>query len=421
VSAGFSHQTRLALSPDHASVLDAYAVLHGRAERCLFAALQAGRAINDIKRDFQPRFGITARQFNALSSGIKGKIAAVKERRPALIKESAARIRKAENVVAKLSKHAPGSFKLHQKKRRLSTVKARRSAMVAEEATGVVRLCFGSRRLFRAQFDLEANGYASHGAWRRDWESARSNQFFVLGSQDEMAGNQTCQAVVCDDALTLTLRLPDGLGGAIKHMTLHGVRFPYGHAALVDALNRSQRIHTTARAGTPIVKRVGSAVSYRFVRDAKGWRVFASVEVAQGMVTTHRAVGAIGVDINADHLALAETDRFGNVVRTQRIALVAYGKTRDQAKAMIGDACVGIAAQATAAGKPVVIEALDFQKKKAEVEDQDNPESGACSACPVRIGESLARACAALQPRIGLYLDTHGETPWRESSAALFG
>ena len=54
------------------------------------------------------------------------------------------------------------------------------------------QLCFGSKRLWRKQHHLEANGYASHQEWLSDWREARSNEFFVLGSRDETAGCQLC-------------------------------------------------------------------------------------------------------------------------------------------------------------------------------------------------------------------------------------
>jgi hypothetical protein len=110
------------------------------------------------------------------------------------------------------------------------------------------------------------------------------------------------------------------------------------------------------------------------VRDAKGWRVFASVEAAPVKQVTRRELGAIGVDVNADHLAVAETDRFGNLIEARRIDLITYGKTRDQAKAVIGDAAVAMAAQAQAAGKPMVIETIDFQKKESRV-GNDRPQA----------------------------------------------
>ncbi|MBK6998985.1 MAG: IS200/IS605 family accessory protein TnpB-related protein [Rhodoferax sp.] len=104
------------------------------------------------------------------------------------------------------------------------------------------------------------------------------------------------------------------------------------------------------------------------MRDDKGWRIFVSVEARPVKQVSRQELGAIGVDVNADHLAVSEMDRFGNLIGARRIDLVTYGKTQDQAKALIGDAAVALAAQAQAAGKPIVLETLNFQKKKAELE-----------------------------------------------------
>ena len=83
---------------------------------------------------------------------------------------------------------------LHQKKRRLQMLDARLLALQADHDAGRVRIAFGSKKLFRAQFDLEANGFASHDAWRDEWRASRSSQFMVLGSKDETAGCQGCVA-----------------------------------------------------------------------------------------------------------------------------------------------------------------------------------------------------------------------------------
>lgn len=365
----FTYQARPALTSEQAKYLVAYAELYGQAERSLFAALHAGGSLNDLKRTFLGRFGLSARQFNAMRVGLDGKIASIKERRPELIAEAETRLRQAAKVVSRLEKSAPRSNKLHQKKRRLVSLQVRLDAMKEDRDTGTARLCFGGKKLFRAQFDLVANGYADLEEWRADWQKARSAQFFVLGSQDETTGNQSCQATVVEDgSLTLHLRLPNALAATGKYLTLTGVRFAYGHETITAALASSQRIHTQTKAGKPTVKRIGSALSYRFVRDDKGWRIFVSVEAQPVDQESRKELGAVGVDINADHLAISETDRFGNLIGTRSTALITYGKTTDQAKALIGDAAVAIAAQAHAARKPVVIEALNFQKKKAEQE-----------------------------------------------------
>ncbi|MDV7402141.1 hypothetical protein RZS08_62540, partial [Arthrospira platensis SPKY1] len=90
-------------------------------------------------------------------------------------------------------------------------------------------LCFGSRKLFRAQFELQANGLASHADWLAAWREARSNTFYLVGSKDETGGNQSCTASVSENGtLTLRVRLPDCLlkhNAGQKYLQLENVWF----------------------------------------------------------------------------------------------------------------------------------------------------------------------------------------------------
>ena len=115
---------------------------------------------------------------------------------------------------------------------------------------------------------------------------------------------------------------------------------------------------------------LGQALSYRFKRDSKGWRVLVSTEMAEVPVVTDRRHGVIGVDLNADHLAVAEADASGNWLRSWRVPLVTYGKSRHQSEALIGDAVSSIVEYAREAVKPIVIEKLDFRQKKAALEGE---------------------------------------------------
>ena len=78
----------------------------------------------------------------------------------------------------------------------------------------------------------------------------------------------------------------------------------------------------------------------------------------------------MGVDLNADHLAVAETDASGNCTNSWRVPLVTYGKSRHQSEALIGDAVAGVVEYARGAGQPIVIEKLDFRQKKAALEGE---------------------------------------------------
>jgi len=137
----------------------------------------------------------------------------VKERQPELIDELNGRIKKAGRVLKRITKPAI----LHEKKRRLAMLKQKLKRHQSDRKEGIVRLCFGSKKLFRAQFHLEENGYASHQAWLSEWQAARNSQFFVLGSKDETAGCQGCVATVgADGSISLRLRLPNALSSDFR-------------------------------------------------------------------------------------------------------------------------------------------------------------------------------------------------------------
>ena len=96
------------------------------------------------------------------------------------------------------------------------------------------------------------------------------------------------------------------------------------------------------------------------------------------LVVTDRRRGAVGVDLNADHLAVCETDASGNYVHAFSVLLVTYGKCHHQAEAIIGDAVARVVAYAREAGEPIVIERLDFRQKKASLEGEARRYTGCC-------------------------------------------
>ena len=350
------------------------AELYGRVERKLFAEVAAGKTTTSLKSEYLRRFGIPARMFNAVRVSLEGKIASVREQQKLRLDEMARRIARSETQVAAAEQDGLWN-RAHQKRRRLANLKHRRVVLETDVAGGRVRLCFGSRRLWHKQHNLGANGYGSHEEWLADWQEARGNAFFVLGSRDENGGCQLCVASVAEDGtLTLRLRMPDCL--AVQHgkyLTIQGVRFAYGHEPVLAALDSStQYARCRQERGEKAVRAsgLGQAISYRFKRDAKGWRVFATTAMMHIPVVTDQRRGVIGVDLNADHLAACETDASGNYIHAFTAPLVTYGKSRFQAEAIIGDAVASVVDYARCAGKPIVIEKLDFRQKKAVLEGE---------------------------------------------------
>ena len=196
------------------AALAAYAELYGQVERKLFAEVAAGRSAAPLKRDYIREHGIPARLFNAVRVSLEGKVSAVRAAQRLRVDSLERRIAQAERQVAQAEEQ--GRWQQgHEKRRRLANLRSRLAGLETDIGAGRVRLCFGSKRLWRKQHHLELNGYASHEEWQRDWRDARSNEFFVLGSRDETSGCQLCVASIADDgSLTLRLRMPDCLASS---------------------------------------------------------------------------------------------------------------------------------------------------------------------------------------------------------------
>jgi IS605 OrfB family transposase len=377
----FTYQGRLKdLDAGQSEALDAYATHYNYVEHKLYADMRkSGASAAFFKNNYLVEYGLTARQFNAIGRNLEGKISSVKELLPLRRGDLAAKIERLSKTLPKIKDVG----KLHQKKRRLAILEGRLAAIDAQIASGDPQICFGSKKLFQAQYNLELNGFVTHEEWRAAWQSKRNSQFFVIGSGDEAMGCQGCViSANMDDSFNLKLRL---LGKEASYASIENLCIPYGGEVVRSAIEQHQMIQANyaleqkkARAKTApdvpvqqLKKSLGPSISYRFLKDAKGWRVFISTEFPKVELVSVKEAGAVGIDINADCIALAETDRFGNLVGTQVFPLVTYGKSSDQAEAIIGDVVKEIVAKAVESGKPIILEKLDFSKKKAVLNGED--------------------------------------------------
>lgn len=353
-----TYQTRLSLGERSTAILSECALLFNTVEHSLYAEMTRGKTTASCKNGFLKKYGITARQFNACRISIEGKVAACQTGQEQALITLKQQIECLEGQIHRLEKKSSKQFILHQKKRRKNLLSSRLTSKEKDRKEGRIHLCFGGKKLFRAQFHLEKNAFSSHQEWKATWEAKRNSEFFVLGSKDEAGGNQTCTAKIqADGQLTLRLRLPDALVEKYgKYLEIKDVSFVYGNQAILAALNNPD----------------GQALSYRFKRDKKSWRVFVSTDLKKAEVVSIEDNGVIGIDLNADHIAWIETDRFGNPIERKVIPWVSYGKGKGQLQALTGDICKEIIEKAVKTKKPVIIEKLDFKKKKSALKEGSN-------------------------------------------------
>jgi hypothetical protein len=324
------------------------------------------------KPRFMRTFGLTSRQFNAVKFSLDGMESSIVALRPGRIADLQQRIKAADKKLAKLLDPKPNkttksaskkssaptfedlgalaaraaksrASKIHNVKRRRVDLARRLTAL---EVEGMPQICFGSRKLFNAQHHLADNGFESRVDWLATWKAKRDSQFFVLGSKDESGGCQGCVMThLGGNRFALKLRLD---GKAKRHIALD-VTFGYGVDHLLAALE------------------VGQAMSYRFLLDDKGWRVFASTALRQSPTFSDVRLGAIGVDFNVGFISVSETDRVGNIIASQDVPMVTAGLSKHVAQSAIGVAVKKVLAIACKARKPISIEYLDFAKKKAQL------------------------------------------------------
>ena len=226
------------------------------------------------------------------------------------------------------------------------------------EKTGNPHLCFGSKKLFRQQFLIDEGHpnhdmsvFESHAEWKEQWTYARNKTFMLVGSNDETTGNQNCQLKhIKDDTFELKANLNPKAVNLLDRYTTMKIQIHHGIEYVRECLQQ------------------GEALTYRFHKGDDGeYRVLISLDrskQAPNIKTMPKAMGVIGIDINAAHISVAETDRFGNLVTRFDIPVDCKDKTSDQSKNIIALAVKDIIKFADDVDKAIVVEDLDFVAKK---------------------------------------------------------
>jgi IS605 OrfB family transposase len=325
--------------------------------------------------------------------------------------------RRTDAALEKLSKATAGfeevrllrkrlKAEIHQHQRRVGNLEDRAATLRARVAKPT--LAFGGRGLFAEQNDLAGNGHADHDAWVEAWRDARTGQFFVEGGTHETDGNRFVRLdAQADGTFSLELRLPRALahladggymsgGSCVHYVLLHGLRFEHGRDQIATWLLAHRLPPSTNR------EKAGP-ITYRFVRDDRGWRVMATAGVAYAEPVRSYADGALGVDLNVHHAVVTRADRCGNPCGSWTFPLVAYGKTEGQRLALVRKVCADIVKLAVELKLPLVIEDLDFSKKKDGLACGEHPRrarmlsSFACRAFADALASAALRAGVSLE------------------------
>ena len=395
----------------------------GSLSRKLFVSLYANPCDdgNQLKRDFQKQYGVSSTHYNSLKNHVDGVYDSRKELGKTQRQDLKTRVKNTIKTITKLEKSVDESqksisrilgfsrqladhnkkktlglkskkprkltkkidqlsiqeqrnqigqkrFKIHQKKRRLARIEEKLSCLEATLKEGLWAVCFGTRDLLKKQNFLEENGYANHEKWKDDWEFQRSNQSFWLGDSTEKGRNRNARLSLDDRTLRLTV--PEHFRGefgsfvTVKDISFHDkAEMALGIALSDDPAKKSPISYRILERQKVVHNKDGTP------KKVKQFYLQASVKEDIPEVTSRKEVGSIGVDLNSDHLAIGEIDRYGNPIQGFHPPIEMEDKPSQQITAQFGNYIRDIVLYAKSKNKPIAVEQLDFQKKKAALRE----------------------------------------------------
>ena len=305
---------------DQKVLADAVRVLACAARTTFSWLYQKERRAAEVKREVCARFGILARHWSGCRSASQAAAKSWREGGKERLQMLATRLKA-------LEERWPADCVNPAKKRRNAVGRRKAETAIARldsELKGKPRWCFGGRRLLR-------RGHL------REWRRRRDAEALFCGEAGKNRGNEIAQWSVDG---TLKLRLPDA--SSRKHLVLHGVTFSEREQPLIAA---------AVEARQPVTWRV------KLLQQGKV-QLCVTLEEPERRVISDAHRGAIGVDLNRHHLAVAEVSPDGRLAGVARLALPGGSDA-------VWQAAKDVVARASKAVCPIVVENLDFRAKKA--------------------------------------------------------
>ena len=374
------------------------------------------RELSELKSAYLQKYLISGRHFNSIRSQVDGLVAAHIELQKSQMSGLSSRIKQIENDIASKQKKnkqlsktlsaiekykikiahwkkagrikkkprqiksilkkdshllkkelKQNKFMIHQKNRKKAILESKLRSLEKQE---LPRICFGSRRLLNKQHHLRQNNYKDHSEWLKDWQEHRNSESFWLGAWNESFRNLNAQYEPWKKELSL--RLPDYFleEHGSPRLAIKVPDFPYRHMELEDTILGTREVFNKRTA--KLEKRhmpVSYRLKFKIIKGTKRLFLQASFVPRQKEIKYgDKKLGAIGIDLNANHIAWCETDRSGNPINKGSLAFDPKGSS-GLIEAQFGDHIASLVAYAKKADKPLVCEHLDFSKKKIALKE----------------------------------------------------
>ena len=353
-------------------------VLYGKALRFTWHRYNNGGHFDRKKSEFntflQKKFNISQRMANSVIYEVQGTYNALRELKWHQFSQLKTKVKKLYKKREKLEKKvfalkeksknnqlSPLSLRYYKrqkakiffKNQKINRLKQKMWNMLKELQSKDLGICFGSKKLFNAQYHLKENQLTSHKVWLEKFRKQRDNRSLFIGSKGEFRRNQLLQLtpiVNCGKGSSFLIQLRKNTKD--KQYVRGICSFKYMGGKLAKLILSQEH-----------------GISYRIIFRMNKCYLQAMIVLGQETkdCKTRKKYGTIGLDYNDGFIELAETNETGNLIKLKHINLKHHG-TGNKAENEIREKVSTIVDYAISVGKDIVIEDLNFKETKAETE-----------------------------------------------------
>lgn len=312
---------------------------------------------NLLLKKFMADYKISRRTANSILKDVQGRIKALaelkkyeislKEQKIKSLKEE---IEKLDSRVLEFQEKMKNKIKVNHfkywnlkksrafKKMKLNKFQMRLEQLKWEIETEHYKLCFGTKKL------LQSN--------KTEFYLQRDSQISYIGSKEETGRNSMFQLTYNNRSNQFEIKIRKDFGFDTENKYVFGKCYFNNHKnKLIEALMNKN--------STPL--------TYSIIRKSGRYYLHCTFEYRienKDLFLTRKNYGTIGVDFNKGFLTVSETDRNGNLIKTE-ILKYRFGKG-NKTKSDLENCISKILKRALETGKDVCFEDLNFKDKKSK-------------------------------------------------------
>ena len=232
--------------------------------------------------------------------------------------------------------------KIIAKKSKLNRLRQQFDNLSYQLETGRLKLCFGTKKLLNQDYKL--------------FIAQRDSQMTFVGAKEEKA---------CNNMLQLEYNCKDNQFGVKLRKDFGGYKSASDKCAYGKVYFNHHKRHIIS-----ILRSQTSPLSYKIIKKNGRYYLHCTFEIQVDEFITRSDYGTIGLDFNKGFITLAETNKYGHLVRTRTLPY--RFKSGDKTKTDLQSIANHIVKLALQKGKDVCIEDLDFKMKKSKTESKKN-------------------------------------------------